>query len=286
MGIRCDEFEERRAGDLAHDERVEHAVVHARLAHRHEAAAVIAPVAHGDHGKVLLRQLRVAHRHRPAAGDGLEEEVYHQGKHIAPLAVQQRHGGELVHVARDARIQTRAGDRQALAAVAVDQVDLLHVSVPQVFRVGELFGVRAEVFEEVVSRPDGYAGHRRVGKARNAVGDLVGGAVAAAGVKAHRAARLGNAAGEGHRMARRAGEHALHVQPVVVFQLFCHGVNARTAVLLPGGGIDDKNMLHREPSCLQVDCLDPIYRSIAADRKRKKTPLTGSRRDLTAFCRT
>ena len=112
----------------------------------------------------------------------------------------------------NARVDARAGDRQAVFAVAVDQIKRRHIAVPQVFRVQKKRqGVLAEVFEEIVARTDGDAGHRGIGKARNAVGDLVDRPVAAAGVKADIVARLRNGARQSRRMPARFGQHTLNV---------------------------------------------------------------------------
>ena len=117
-----------------------------------------------------------------------------------------------MHALGDARVDARAGDRQAVFAVAVDEVERCHVTVPQVFRVKkQRLGVLTEVFKEIVARADGDAGHRGVGKARDAVGDLVDRAVAAAGVKADIVARLRNGARQCRRMPARFGQHTLNV---------------------------------------------------------------------------
>ena len=149
----------------------------------------------------------------------------------------------------DARVDACAGDRQAVFAVAVDEVERRHVAVPQVFRVEEQrLGVLTEVFKEIVARADGDAGHRGVGKARDAVGDLVDRAVAAAGVKADIVARLRDRARQSRRVPARLGEHALNVQIVISFQRLGHRVDALTAVLLPRCGVDDKNVLQEAHS--------------------------------------
>ena len=102
---------------------------------------------------------------------------------------------------RDARIQARAGDRQAVTPAAVDEVERLRFAVPEIFCVEELFVVRAEVFEKIVARADGDAGHRGVGIARDAVGDLIDRAIAAAGIEPHIFSALGKTARERGRVA-------------------------------------------------------------------------------------
>lgn len=96
-----------------------------------------------------------------------------------------------MHALGNARVDARAGDRQAVTPAAVDEVERLRFAVPEIFCVKEPFVVRAEVFEKIVARADGDAGHRGVGIARDAVGDLIDRAVAAAGIEPHLFSALG-----------------------------------------------------------------------------------------------
>ena len=124
----------------------------------------------------------------------------------------------------------------------VDEVERLRFAVPEIFCVKEPFVVRAEVFEKIVARADGDAGHRGVGIARDAVGDLIDRAVAAAGIEPHLFSALGKTARERGRVADRRGEHTLYVQTVLFPQRLRHRVDALAAVVLTGRRIDDKNV--------------------------------------------
>ena len=118
------------------------------------------------------------------------------------------------------------------------------VAVPQVLRVPELLHVRAEVFQKVVARAGGDAGHGGVGKARNAVCHLADGAVAAAGVKADGFTRLRQLPGHVRGTAGAVRQHAGAVQTVLVPQPVRHLIDAGPLVLFSRAGVDDENVLH------------------------------------------
>ena len=236
-----EEPREAELADVLHQNRVQHAVVHPRLRHRRGAAAVVASVAHGDEGEVVLDPLLVQ-PDRPMPSDAAEDAIRRHADQIAAAPAQVRIGAELMHALGNARVDARAGDRQAVTPAAVDEVERLRLAVPEIFRIEKLFVVRAEVFEKIVARADGDAGHRGVGIARDAVGDLIDRAVAAAGIEPHLFSALGKTARERGRVADRRGEHTLYVQTVFFPQRLRHRVDALAAVVLTGRRIDDKNV--------------------------------------------
>ena len=83
----------------------------------------------------------------------------------------------------DLDVQCILTKKQGHAAVDVDGVHGELRPVPQVLRVPELLQIVAEVLEEVVAGAHGDGGHGGVVVADDAVGHLVDGAVAAAGVE-------------------------------------------------------------------------------------------------------
>ena len=244
LGVRPDEADKRAPRDLLHDEGVEHAVVHPRLGHRHEAAAVVAPVADGDERPVALHLLAV-HLDLPVRADPFEEEIHKQRNDIAGLAVEQGAFAVFMYVRRDARVDARAGDCKRIAPVDLDDIHREDRPVPEIFHIAELLKVVAEVLEQVVARADGDHRHGGVVEAEDAVGDLVGRPVAAAGVKPQLAALFTELARNFRRVALLLGEDALHVQLMLLAQLLRHVIDPLAAVLLAGGGVDDKDMLHR-----------------------------------------
>ena len=151
-----EEPREAELADVFHQNRVQHAVVHPRLRHRRGAAAVVASVAHGDEGEVVLDPLLVQ-PDRPMPSDAAEDAVRRHADQIAAAPAQVRIGAELMHALGNARVDARAGDRQAITPAAVDEVERLRFAVPEIFRIEKLFVVRAEVFEKIVARADGDA---------------------------------------------------------------------------------------------------------------------------------
>ena len=77
--------------DVFHQNRVQHAVVHPRLRHRRGAAAVVASVAHGDEGEVVLDPLLVQ-PDRPMPSDAAEDAVRRHADQIAAAPAQVRIG--------------------------------------------------------------------------------------------------------------------------------------------------------------------------------------------------
>ena len=147
----------------------------------------------------------------------------------------------------NAGVNAAAGDGEAQAAVAVDEIQGEFRPVPQMFRVGEFCSVRAEVLQKVVACAGGDYRHGGVGKPGDAVGRLVDGAVPAAGVDAHRLPGLCQGAGEDLRSAGAVRQQAPAVQIVGRGQTVRQGADAGSLVLLPGMGVDQKDMAHDRP---------------------------------------
>ena len=112
-----------------------------------------------------------------------EQEIHRHGGQIAAPAAEKGGIPQLMDAFRHPGVNAAAGNGQTLAAVAVDKVQRMDLPVPQIFRVRKLGGVRTEVFQEIITGPDGDAGHSRIVKACRAVDHLVQSAVSAAGVK-------------------------------------------------------------------------------------------------------
>ena len=127
----------------------------------------------------------------------------------------------------------------------VDEVQGEVRPVPQVLRVGELGGVRAEVFEEVVARAGGDHRHGGIGIPGDAVRRLVKGAVPAADIEAQRLPGLRQGAGQGLRGPGAVRQQAGDLQPVGGGQALCHGLEPGGPVPLPGAGVDQKDVLHK-----------------------------------------
>ena len=141
-------------------------------------------------------------------------------------------------------VNAGAGDGQGDAPVDVDGVHGELGAVPQVLRIGEQRRRTAEVLQEVVAGAHGDHGHGGVVVADDAVGHLVDGAVAAAGVEPQLLAAVAQPAGQLGGMALLLGEDTLHIQPVLLPQGVRHVVDPVPAVVLTGVGIDDKNVFH------------------------------------------
>ena len=227
--------------DFFDQDGVQQTVVHAGFEHGREAAAVVAAVAHGNERKVVLDHL-VIQRDGPVLTDAARDKVDGDAGKVRALAAER--SGEIVDAFGDARVDARAGDRQALATVAVDQVELLHLPVPEVFRVQKLgHHFRTEVFEKVIAGADGDHRHGGIVKAGDAVCDLVGGTVAAAGIETDGLTVFGDAAREQRGVPVGFCQHARNVQIMRAAQRFRHGVNTLPAVLFSGSGIYDEDVL-------------------------------------------
>ena len=142
-------------------------------------------------------------------------------------------------------INAGAGDGQGDAPVDVDGVYGELGSVPQIFGIPEFLHIlRAKVFQEVVAGSHGDDGHGGIVVADDAVGHLVDGAVAAAGVESQFLTALAQAAGDLRGVALLLGQQALHLQSVLLPQLLRHIIDLLAAVGLARRGIDDENVLH------------------------------------------
>ena len=60
---------------------------------------------------------------------------------------------------RHTGVNAAARDGKTLAAVAVDEIQLPFLAVPQVFHVCESGGVRAKILQKIVASAGGDAGH-------------------------------------------------------------------------------------------------------------------------------
>jgi hypothetical protein len=149
-----------------------------------------------------------------------------------------------MYVVRHLGVEAGAGHRQGQPSVAVDGVQGEGGAVPQVFRVREQRGLVPEILQEVVARAHGDAGHGGIFISSHAVGGLVGGPVAAAGVDPQRLSPLRQRPRGLHGVTGALGEDALHIQAVADGQGLGHVHHTGGAVLFPGGGIDDKYVLH------------------------------------------
>ena len=178
--------------------------------------------------------------------DAPEEEIHRHGGQIAAPAAEKGGIPQLMDAFRHPGVNAAARDGETQAAIAVNEIQLPDIPVPEVFRVGKLGGVGAEIFQKVVAGAGGNAGHGGVGVPGDAVGRLADGAVPAAGVDTDRFAGLRQTAGHFLRPAGALGQQALAVQAVLLPQAVRHLIDAAGLVLFPGVGIDDENMTHEK----------------------------------------
>ena len=169
------------------------------------------------------------------------------------FALEEGEDAVFVDVRRHPGVDAVAGQGQGTAlAIAVDEIQWGHRTVPEQFRVFEFLCVRTEVFQEVVARPGGDGGHGGVVEASDAVGHLIDGAVAAAGVQAQFLAGLCQGAGQGGGVAGAVGEEGQGLDVVPLAQLLRHGLDALDTAALAGFGVDDEDMSHTRFSFLLV----------------------------------
>ena len=142
-------------------------------------------------------------------------------------------------------VNAGAGNGQGNAVIDLDGIYGKLRPVPQILRILELGHVLAEVFQKIVAGTYGDHGHSGVIVANDAVGHLVYGAIAAAGIKAQLLAGLTEFFGQLCCVALTLGEDALHIQIMPGAQSISHVVNTLAAVGLAGRGIDNKNMFHK-----------------------------------------
>ena len=141
-------------------------------------------------------------------------------------------------------VDTGAGDGQGDAPVDVDGVHREPGPVPQVFRVLKKCRAIAEVFQKIVAGTHRDHRHGSVVITDDAVGHLVGGPVAAAGVEPQLLTAFAQLAGQLSGVALILGKDTLHLQSVLIPQGIRHVIDTLPAVVLTGVGIDDKNMFH------------------------------------------
>ena len=177
--------------------------------------------------------------------DTLKEKVHRQRHDVAALAVQNGAFTELVDILGHPCVNAGAGNGQGDTVIDLDGIYGKLRPVPQILRVPELLHITAEILEEVVAGADGDDAHSGVIVANDAVGHLVYGAIAAAGIKAQLLAGLTEFFGQLCCVALALGEDALHIQIMPGAQGISHVVNTLAAVGLAGRGIDDKNMFHK-----------------------------------------
>ena len=178
-------------------------------------------------------------------GDAPEEEIRRQSYDIAALAVQNGTLAELVHIACHPCVNAGAGDGHGDAVVDLNSVQRELRTVPQVFGVPELVHMITEVLKEIVACSDGNNAHGGIAEANNAVGHLVQGAVAAAGVKPQVFPGLAELAGQLRGVTLPLSQDALDVQTMIEPQRVGHVIYALAAVGFACRGIDDENMLHK-----------------------------------------
>ena len=150
-------------------------------------------------------------------------------------------------------VDAGAGDGQGDASVDVNGVHGKPGAVPQVFRILKKGRAITEVLQKIVAGAHGDHRHGGVVIADDAVGYLVGGPVAAAGVEPQLLPAFAQLAGQFGGVSLILGEDALHLQSVLLPQSLRHVIDTLPAVVLAGVGIDDKNMLH---SCIpSAECV-------------------------------
>ena len=176
-------------------------------------------------------------------------------------------------------VEAGAGHGQGQTAVAVDGVQGEAGAVPQVLRLLEEGSRVPEVAQEVVARAHGDAGHGGAAPSGDAVGHLVDRAVAAAGVDPQRLSPLRQRPRGLHGVTGALGEDALHIQAVADGQGLGHVHHTGGAVLFPGGGIDDKYVLHFSRPSLFSFCKlsrvilpQPAYGGPPPSFPRRKSP--------------
>ena len=259
-GVGAEERCKAGAADVLHQDGLEDAVVHPGLRDGGGAAAVAAAVAHGGKG-VLALQLLVVHGDLPVLADAPEEEVHHHAGKIAAPAGEKGGVPQLMDALGHPGVDAAAGDGEAVPAVALDEVQGELGPVPEVLRVREAGGVGAEVLQEVVAGADGDAGHGGVGEARETVGHLVHGAVAAAGVDPDLLPGLRQPSRHVDGPAGALRQKAVHAEAVLLPQGLRHGVDPAGLVLLPRLGVHDENVPHTVGASLGGDGRRVIFRT-------------------------
>ena len=152
---------------------------------------------------------------------------------------------------RHTGVNAAARDGKTLAAIAVDEIQLPFLAVPQVFHVCESGGVRAEIFQKIVAGAGGDAGHGGVGKPGDAVGHLADSAIPAAGIEPERFAGLRQPPGHLLGAAGALGQQALALQTVLRPQEVRHLIDPACLIFFPRVGVDDKDVPHESSSFLR-----------------------------------
>ena len=223
---------------------VEQTVVRLGLGQGIEAAAVPAAVGDADHGQRAFIGL-VVHLDAIVAVDALDE-VDAGRDDVGARAAQKREALVFADARADAGVEAHRADvERVVIALTADQVELRGLAVDQPVEIVERAGV-GEQLDEVVARAAGVVRHGRVGKALHAVDDLVERAVAAAGIDAHRRAGCGRRVGKPCAVAGCAGDEDLIVETAPDAGRADLLRDLAGAVALPGGGVNDEQMLHRE----------------------------------------
>ena len=236
--------------DPADDQRVQPAVVQPGVGNGHDAAAVVAAVAHAHHGVI-------ADGGAPVAGDGhavgdLLEKVDAGGGQIGARTGDHGILAVFMHVVGHPGVQAGADDGGGHPAVAFNQIQVVAGRVPQLLQIQEAGAVLAEVFHKVVAGAHGHHGDFHMLRAPGAVDDFVEGAVAAAGVNAHGFAAVRGPAGGVLRIAPAGGQHDLALDLVPAAQGLDLLHQAGGGVFLAGPRVDDKQVFHGNASPLSA----------------------------------
>mgnify|MGYP007030343202 CR=1 FL=1 len=234
LGVLADEPDELQARHVAHDEKLQLAVIGPGVGDGVEAAAVEPAVARADERRASA-VVHAAAAHGQRLGDALEE-VGHGGQHIAVVI--------LVHLGADARVDADGADVDRVAPAALHHVERTHFAAHEIAQVEKAVLFLAEHFDEVVARAAGEVGHGDVIVPDGAVDALVERAVAAAGIYPQLLAGSGlgldlraRIHGRGRDVDLIGVRAALEREARLLGHVFM-------PVLAAGDGVDDEQMFH------------------------------------------
>ena len=234
LGVLADEPDERQTRHIAHDEKLELAVVGHGVGDRVEAAAVEPAVARADERRAA-GILHAAAAHGQRLGNALEE-VGHGGQHIAVVV--------LVHLGADARVDADRADIDRVASAALHDVKGAHLAAHELREVEKALLLLTEHFDEVVARAAGEVRHGDVIVPDGAVDALVERAVAAAGIHPQLLAGSGLGRDLRARVHGRGGDvDLIGVRAALEREARLLG-HVFVPVLAAGDGVDDEQMFH------------------------------------------